>query len=108
MDLSSIMNELKPTIENARKEFAKQESVEWSEVSNKLKYIFDNIVCDLVSGKSIDEIAEHYDTQTLALCAASMFKITQSQQRALSQVQKILEGIVAIAMRQLIVGLVGI
>ena len=105
-DLSeSISEDLSSLVGNAISELQFEAAEDFELIQTETKKMLSDIVKEVASGKSIQEVVEGHDTKTKALAAAALFKLAKNQQAALTKLESVLKGISGIIMRAVLLKL---
>lgn len=106
-DLDALKEAISPVIKQALLDIKTDATADFAIVESEIKNSFMDIVQDIQDGKSIEDIADKYDTKTKALVAAAFFKLSTQQTKTLEKVKTVLEQIGNIVLRMVLVKLTG-
>jgi len=107
MGLDTLKEDLADMVKKAVDEIQAEAGADFELIQTETKATLTQIAQEIASGKSIQEVIEHYDTKTKALAAAALFKLAKNQQSALTHLESVLKGITGIILRTVLLKLTG-
>lgn len=107
-ELDLVKEDLTTLVKKAVEDISSEAGNDAELIQTETKKMLIDIVHEIRSGKSIQEIVEDKDAQTKALCAAALFKLAKNQQKALVKLESVLKGICGIVVRAVLLKLTSI
>jgi len=105
MGLDALKEDLTKLVKEAVEDIQSEAAEDFETIQTETKKVLMDIVQEIASGKSIQEVVEEHDTKTKALAAAALFKLAKNQQIALTKLESVLKGITGIVLRAVLLKL---